>query len=89
MSGNTDFWRNDLFTRTDLPRPGNNLFGAIRRLTIAQINVDELTILDKSLHLHNVKSPRGSLEIADSREEHGQYGNTSADRRDKTECLVE
>ena len=30
MSGNTDFWRNDLFTRTGHPAPGNNLFGADR-----------------------------------------------------------
>jgi hypothetical protein len=30
ISGNTDFWRNDLFTRTDPPAPGNNLFGADR-----------------------------------------------------------
>jgi hypothetical protein len=30
MSGNTDFWRNDLFTRTGHPVPGSNLFGADR-----------------------------------------------------------
>jgi len=30
MSGNTDFWHNDPFTQTDLPFPGNNLFGANR-----------------------------------------------------------
>jgi len=31
MSGNTDFWRNDLFTRTSQPAPGNKTFGADRR----------------------------------------------------------
>jgi hypothetical protein len=30
ISGNTDFWRNDLFTQTGLPPFGNNLFGANR-----------------------------------------------------------
>jgi prepilin-type N-terminal cleavage/methylation domain-containing protein len=30
MSGNTDFWHNDLFTRIGHPFPGNNLFGAER-----------------------------------------------------------
>jgi hypothetical protein len=32
MSGNTDFWRNDLFTQTDHLLPGNNLFGADRHV---------------------------------------------------------
>jgi len=31
MSGNTDFWHNDLFTGIDHPFLGNNLFGAERR----------------------------------------------------------
>jgi hypothetical protein len=30
MPGNTDFWRNDLFTRTGQPAPGNKTFGADR-----------------------------------------------------------
>ena len=30
MSGHTDFWRNDLFTRTGQPAPGNKTFGADR-----------------------------------------------------------
>ena len=30
MSGNTDFWHNDLFTGIGHPFPGNNLFGAER-----------------------------------------------------------
>ena len=30
MSGNTDFWRNDLFNGIGHPVPGNNLFGAER-----------------------------------------------------------
>ena len=30
MSGNTDFWRNDQFTRTNQPAPGNKTFGADR-----------------------------------------------------------
>ena len=29
-SGNTDLWRNDLFTRTGEPAQGNNTFGADR-----------------------------------------------------------
>jgi hypothetical protein len=28
MSGNTEFWRNDLFTQTSQPLQANNLFGA-------------------------------------------------------------
>src|ERR1043166_466031 len=31
MSGNTDFWHNDLFTGIGLPFLGNNLFGAERK----------------------------------------------------------
>ena len=34
MSGNTDFWHNDLFIPTFHPRSGNNLFGANRSPTI-------------------------------------------------------
>jgi len=30
MSGNTDFWHNDLFTGIGHPFLGNNLFGAER-----------------------------------------------------------
>jgi hypothetical protein len=30
ISGNTDFWHNDLFTQTDQNRTGNNLFGTDR-----------------------------------------------------------
>jgi len=32
MSGNIDFWHNDLFTRINHPLQGNNLFGANRLL---------------------------------------------------------
>jgi hypothetical protein len=34
MSGNTDFWHNDLFNRIDHPSPGNNLFGADRAIVV-------------------------------------------------------
>ena len=30
MSGHTDFWRNDWFTQTNQPAPGNKTFGADR-----------------------------------------------------------
>jgi hypothetical protein len=40
MSGNTDFWRNDLFTRTDHPLPGNNLFGADRGFARSEFAFD-------------------------------------------------
>jgi hypothetical protein len=36
MSGNTDFWRNDLFTQTALPSSGNNLFGANRHAALTR-----------------------------------------------------
>jgi len=39
MSGNTDFWHNDLFTGIGHPFLGNNLFGAER---IAGLDVDFL-----------------------------------------------
>jgi len=35
MSGNTDFWHNDLFNRIGHPSPGNNLFGADRPIKLA------------------------------------------------------
>ena len=39
MSGNTDFWHNDLFTRIGHPFLGNNLFGAERPISFSLLMV--------------------------------------------------
>ena len=39
MSGHTDFWRNDWFTQTNQPTPGNKTFGADRC-----VGVDEMSV---------------------------------------------
>jgi len=36
MSGNTDFWHNDLFTGIGHPFLGNNLFGAERSTKVSK-----------------------------------------------------
>jgi hypothetical protein len=40
ISGNTDFWRNDPFTRTSHPAPGDNLFGADRAQKRSDFSLD-------------------------------------------------
>jgi hypothetical protein len=45
MSGNTDFWHNDLFTRTDHPSSGNNLFGAERMILPGDFAFDLMSII--------------------------------------------
>jgi hypothetical protein len=40
ISGNTDFWHNDLFTQTDQNRTGNNLFGTDR---LQNVEIELLT----------------------------------------------
>jgi hypothetical protein len=63
MSGNTDFWHNDLFNRIGHPVPGNNLFGAERLQNPQQLVLDiqgnlSHLVQEKGPALRGFKAPR-------------------------------
>jgi hypothetical protein len=61
MTGNTDFWRNDLFTRTGLPVPGNNLFGANRTTPLHVENEGQRNLAAYGGTEQASKTPTGCL----------------------------